>query len=86
MKKVKKILKESQKLSLLLIKIIGKIDFSSHNKDWKKFESKNQSIAFNILYVSHNTDKTRHAYKSKYNLARDNQVIILMITDGERSL
>ena len=31
-----------------------------------------------------NTEKIRHAYKSKYNLNRENQVILLMITDGER--
>ena len=57
------------------------IDFPSHGKDWKKFESNNKSIALNILYVLHNTEKTRHAYKSKYNL---NQVILLMINDGEK--
>ena len=28
--------------------------------------------------------KIRHAYKSKYNLKRENQVILLMITDGEK--
>ena len=32
--------------------------------------------------MSHNTEKIRHAYKSKYNLTRENQVIPLMITDG----
>ena len=26
----------------------------------------------------------RHAYKSKYNLTPENQVILLMITDGEK--
>ena len=26
----------------------------------------------------------RHAYKSKYNLKRENQVILLMISDGEK--
>ena len=31
-----------------------------------------------------NTEKIRHAYKSKYNLNRENQVILLMITDGEK--
>ena len=36
------------------------------------------------MYVAHNTDKIRHAYKSKYNLTRENQVILLMITDGEK--
>ena len=60
------------------------IDFPSQGKDWKKFESKNKSIALNILYVSHNTKKISHAYKSKYKLTRENQVILLMITDGEK--
>ena len=59
-------------------------DFASHGKDLKKIESNNKSIALNILYVSHNTDKIRHTYKSKYNLTRETQVIILMITDGEK--
>ena len=34
--------------------------------------------------MPHNTEKIRHAYKSKYNLPRENQVILLMITDGEK--
>ena len=78
MNKLKIIQKEYQRLSLLLISIIGKlsISFPSHKKDWKKFESNNKSIALNILYVPHNTEKIRHAYKSKYNLNRENQVIL----------
>ena len=60
------------------------IDFSSTGKDWIKCESNNKSIALNILYVPHNTEKIRHAYKSKYNLTRENQVILLMITDDEK--
>ena len=60
------------------------IDFPSQGKDWKKFESNNKSIALNILYVSYNTEKIRHAYKSKYNSTREIQVILLMITDGEK--
>ena len=60
------------------------IDFPSHGKDWKKFESNNKSIALNILYVPHNSEKIGHAYKSKCNLTRENQVILLMITDGEK--
>ena len=51
------------------------IDFPSHRKDWNKFELNNESIALNILYVSHNTKEIRHACKSKYNLERENQVI-----------
>ena len=34
--------------------------------------------------MPYNTEKVRHAYKSKYNLTRENQVILLMITDGEK--
>ena len=62
----------------------NEIDFPSTGKDWKKFESNNTSIALNILYVPHNTEKICHAYKSKYNLTRENQLILLMITDGEK--
>ena len=62
----------------------NEIDFPSTGKDWKKFESNNKSIALNILYVPHNTKKICHAYKSKCNLTRQNQVILLMITDGEK--
>ena len=60
------------------------IDFPSHSNDWKKFESNNKSVALNILYVPHNTEKIRHAYKSKYNLTCESQVILLRITDGEK--
>ena len=60
------------------------IDFPSTGKDWKKFELNNQSIALNILYVPHNTKKIHIAYKSKHNLTRENRIILLMITDGEK--
>ena len=62
----------------------NEIDFPSQGKDWKKFELNDKSIALNVLYVPHNTEKIRHAYKSKYNLTRENQVILLMITDSEK--
>ena len=34
--------------------------------------------------MPHNTEKIRHAYKSKYNLNCENQVILLMITYGTK--
>ena len=34
--------------------------------------------------MPHNTEEIRHAYKSKHNLKRENQVILLMITDHEK--
>ena len=55
------------------------IDFPSTSKDWKKLELNNQ-IALNILYVTDNTRKIQVAYKSKQNLACDEQVILLRIT------
>ena len=58
------------------------IGFPSTSKDWKKFELSNE-IAFNILYVPHNTKKIEIAYKSKHNLTREKQVILLMISNGE---
>ena len=58
------------------------IDFLAICKDWKKFESNNE-IALNILYVSHNTKKINIAYKSKHDLARQKQAILLMISNGE---
>ena len=58
------------------------IDFPATSKDWKKFESNNE-IALNILYVPQNTKKIQVAYKSKHNLTREKQVILLMISNGE---
>ena len=58
------------------------IDFPSTSKDWKKFELNNE-VVLNILYVLHNTKKIEIAYKSKYNLTREKQVILLMISNGE---
>ena len=83
MNKLKPIQKEYQRLNLDKYNL-KEIDFLSHSRDWKNFESSNKSVALNILYVPHNTEKIRHAYKSKYNLKRENQVIFLMITDGEK--
>ena len=37
------------------------IDFSSHKKDWRKFELNNKSTALNIFYEPHNTEEIRHA-------------------------
>ena len=58
------------------------IDFPSTSKDWKKFELNNE-VALSILYVPHGTKKIEIAYKSKYNLTREKQVILLMISNGE---
>ena len=56
--------------------------FPSTSKDWKKFELNNE-VALNILYVPHGTKKIEITYKSKHNLTREKQVILLMISNGE---
>ena len=48
-----------------------------------KFELNNKNVALNILYVPFNSKKIEIAYKSKYNLIRDNQIILLMISNCE---
>ena len=55
-------------------------DFSSHQRYWKNFEQENNSIAINILFVSHNSEEIKLVYKSSYN-KRKIQVILLMIND-----
>ena len=60
------------------------INFPSDKEDWNNFEKNNTSIALNVLFVPHNTKQIRHAYISKHNFDRENQLILLMITDGKK--
>ena len=59
------------------------IEFPPTSKDWKNFQLNNKA-ALNILYVPHNTKRIQVAYRSRYNLTYEEQVILLMITDGEK--
>ena len=61
----------------------GDIDFPSTSKDWKKFEC-NSEVALNILYIPYNTKKINIAYKSKNNLTQEKQIILLVISDGQK--
>ena len=60
------------------------IEFPARSKDWEKFEQNTETIALNILFVPYNTKSIRVAYRSKYNHKGKNQVILLMITDGDK--
>ena len=62
----------------------SEVNFPSNAGDWKKFELNNKSIALNVLHIPESEKTIRHVYKSKYNLKRENQVILLMIIDGEK--
>ena len=58
--------------------------FPSHKKDWKKFESNNKSFTLNVSFVENYKKGIKQAYISKHNFNRQNKVILLTITDGER--
>ena len=60
------------------------IYFQVHKKDWNQFEKNSKTIALNMLYVPYNSEEIRHSYKSKHNLTRKNQIILLMITVGKK--
>ena len=59
---------------------MGDIDFSPYQRDWEKFEQENTPIALMILFLSHNSEEVKLAYKSIYNKCK-NQVILLMVND-----
>ena len=84
----KSIVKKFQRISKIKL-FINKhnwkeINFPSHKNDWKKFETSNKTIPLNTLYVPHNMEEIRHAYISNHNSTRDDQVTLLMITDGKK--
>ena len=58
------------------------INFPSEKDDWKNIEKNNVTIALNVLYAK--KEKICPAYVSKYNSNREKQVILLMISNGEK--
>ena len=62
------------------------IKLEKTHKEYLKLKRKfalNNEIALNILYWPHNTKKIHITCKSRYNLPREKQVILLMISNGE---
>ena len=56
-------------------------DISSHQRHTENYEQNNTLVALNVLFVSHDSEEIKLAYKSKYNCKRKNQVILIMIND-----
>ena len=56
-------------------------DFSSEKRNSENFERNNETIAFNVLFVSQNNEEITLFYKSEHNLERENKVLLLMIND-----
>ena len=72
-------IKEKKLKKILKFKRVD-TDFSSYQRECEEFEQNNNSVALNILFVPHNSEEVKLAYKSNYN-KRKNQVILLMIND-----
>ena len=64
-----------------IFKKIKHEDFSSHQRNWKNFEQKNESIAPNVLLASQNSAEITLVYKSEHNSKRKNNVLLLMNDD-----
>ena len=62
------------------------IDFLSHQKDWKKFEQKNNSIALNVLFISHKSEELTLAYELEHNFMQENQALLLRINGGPKNV
>ena len=56
--------------------------FPPQEQDYKTFEINNKSIALNVLQV--NEQKISQYYKSEFNKTREKQVILLIISDGQK--
>ena len=59
-----------------------RINFPSEKDDWKQLVINNVKIALNVLYAKKIV--IYHAYVSKHNSNREKQVIILIISNGEK--
>ena len=61
------------------------INFPSEKYDWKKLGENNVTIALNVLNVLHaKNEKIYSAYVSKHNSNHEKQVILLIISNGEK--
>ena len=58
-----------------------RINYQSEEDDWKKLEKNNLTIALDILYAK--KEKICPGHVSKHNSVREEQVILLIIPNGE---
>ena len=77
--KKKKKLKEIEKIKQ------ADIDFLSHQTDWENFKENNSSTAPNVLFVPHNSEEIKLAYKSRYINKRKNNVVLLIINEKAKN-
>ena len=61
-----------------------RINVPSEKEDWKKIETNNVTIALNVLYTKKKNIYIYPVNVSKHNWNRKKQVIMLMISNGEK--
>ena len=59
-------IKEKELKKILKFKRVD-TDFSSYQREWEEFEQNNAIISLNILFVPHNNEEIKLAYKSNHN-------------------
>lgn len=59
-------------------------NFSSEKKGSKKFETNNKTVTL-VLFSPSNREEMKQAHISKCKSKRENNVMLLIITDGEKS-
>ena len=83
MKKLKDILKKITKIKPSINKYNWEgINFLAEKDDWKKIEKNNVRIALNVLYAK--KEKIYSAYVLKNTSTCEKQIILLMISNGEK--
>ena len=71
----------------MLINIIGKISFSTKSKNWEKSGKHNKNVTLDTLSVNNSDENSlliKQAGIYECNSKRENQVILLMITDDHK--
>ena len=58
-------------------------DFSSHQRDWKKFEQNNESIDFNVLFTLQNSEEITFVHEPEHIFKRESNVPLLMINGDD---
>ena len=62
------------------------IDFLSHQRVWKNFEKKNESITLNVLFSSQNNEEKTLVYKSEHNFERESNAVLFIIHDDTQKI
>ena len=58
-------------------------NFSSQKRNWENFEQSNESVAFNVLFSSQDSEEITLVYRSEHNLEWENKALLSMVNDDD---